>query len=264
MTKNFTKIMTRAVMTLLLMVFAATTAWAQSALEEDVVVFEDAADNSDAIEALDGQTKTVVIKGRTLKAGHWNPIRLPFALSEEQMEEFFGAGAMAAWLSSYSVEGTTVKIVFGNQGEMRACIPYFVFIPEGADIIDPVFRNVRIANLRFPIRAGIGAALYGNYYPKTLEAGNKKVLYLKDDNFCYPTEDVTINAFQTYVKLDEELPASANIIVDWGNGESTAIESVNSTDGTDGTWYTLTGIQLEGEPTAPGIYVKDGKKVAIQ
>ena len=63
---------------------------------------------------------------------------------------------------------------------------------------------------------------------------------------------------------DKELPASANIIVDWGNGESTAIESVNSTDGTDGTWYTLTGIQLEGEPTAPGIYVKDGKKVAIQ
>jgi len=32
-------------------------------------------------------------------------------------------------------------------------------------------------------------------------------------------------------------------------------------DTTDGAWYTLEGVQLEGEPTAPGIYVKDGRKV---
>ena len=43
-----------------------------------------------------------------------------------------------------------------------------------------------------------------------------------------------------------------------------AIESLTSTDTTDGAWYTLTGNKLQGEPTAPGIYVKDGKRIAIR
>ena len=45
----------------------------------------------------------------------------------------------------------------------------------------------------------------------------------------------------------------------------TSIEGIASdTDTSDGAWYTLTGVKLQGEPTEKGIYVKDGKKVAIQ
>ena len=29
-------------------------------------------------------------------------------------------------------------------------------------------------------------------------------------------------------------------------------------------WYTLSGMKLEGEPTQPGIYIKDGIKYVIQ
>jgi hypothetical protein len=32
----------------------------------------------------------------------------------------------------------------------------------------------------------------------------------------------------------------------------------------DGVWYTLDGRKLAGKPSAPGIYVKDGRKVAIK
>lgn len=69
MAKVFTKIMTRAVMTLLLMASTATMVWAQSSLDEDVVVFDATSeDNLELIAAFNEQTKTVVIKGLTLKA----------------------------------------------------------------------------------------------------------------------------------------------------------------------------------------------------
>lgn len=43
-----------------------------------------------------------------------------------------------------------------------------------------------------------------------------------------------------------------------------AIESIAAAGTTDGAWYTLSGVKLEGEPTAPGIYVKDNKKVIVR
>ena len=35
-------------------------------------------------------------------------------------------------------------------------------------------------------------------------------------------------------------------------------------EGLDGVWYTLDGRKLAGKPNAPGIYVKDGRKVAMK
>ena len=43
-----------------------------------------------------------------------------------------------------------------------------------------------------------------------------------------------------------------------------AIDEVDSGQLTVDSWYTITGIQLEGEPTAPGVYVKDGRKVMVK
>lgn len=45
--------------------------------------------------------------------------------------------------------------------------------------------------------------------------------------------------------------------------KNTAIEGITAFD-TDGAWYTLTGMKMEGEPTAPGVYVKDGKRYIIR
>ncbi|MCR5042836.1 MAG: hypothetical protein K6A93_01645 [Bacteroidaceae bacterium] len=42
-----------------------------------------------------------------------------------------------------------------------------------------------------------------------------------------------------------------------------AIESV-ATAAVDGAWYTLSGVKLQSEPTAHGIYVKDGRTVVIK
>ena len=46
-------------------------------------------------------------------------------------------------------------------------------------------------------------------------------------------------------------------------GDLTAIDSLTS-DASDGAWYTLSGQKLDSEPTAPGVYVKDGMKVYVK
>ena len=44
----------------------------------------------------------------------------------------------------------------------------------------------------------------------------------------------------------------------------TAIENVITAPDTDGAWYTLTGVKLEGEPTEKGIYINNGKQVYVK
>ena len=42
--------------------------------------------------------------------------------------------------------------------------------------------------------------------------------------------------------------------------QNVGLEGIASTT-SDGAWYTLTGVKLQGEPTEKGIYVRDGRKV---
>ena len=44
----------------------------------------------------------------------------------------------------------------------------------------------------------------------------------------------------------------------------TAIQGIIPTTATDGTWYTLDGKKLQGEPTEKGVYMNDGKKVYVK
>ena len=46
--------------------------------------------------------------------------------------------------------------------------------------------------------------------------------------------------------------------------DPTAIQDIIPTTATDGTWYTLDGKKLQGEPTEKGVYMNDGKKVYVK
>ena len=55
--------------------------------------------------------------------------------------------------------------------------------------------------------------------------------------------------------------------LNFGNDEATEIISVHDSgfmvNGSDA-WYTLDGRKLDGQPTASGVYIHQGKKVAIK
>ena len=51
-----------------------------------------------------------------------------------------------------------------------------------------------------------------------------------------------------------------------GYSENTGIDSLDLTDSTakTGIWYSLSGLRLNGKPSAPGIYINNGKKIVIK
>lgn len=58
--------------------------------------------------------------------------------------------------------------------------------------------------------------------------------------------------------------AEASLRFVFEDEEATGIEEVATPIVADGVWYTINGVKLAGEPTEKGIYIFNGKKVAIQ
>ncbi len=58
--------------------------------------------------------------------------------------------------------------------------------------------------------------------------------------------------------------AEASLRFVFEDDEATGIEEVATPIVADGVWYTINGVKLAGEPTEKGIYIFNGKKVAIQ
>ena len=61
---------------------------------------------------------------------------------------------------------------------------------------------------------------------------------------------------------DSSLPSNIMVRLVGRDGETTALELVNSEERTvnSDAWYTLDGRKLQGEPATTGIYIYNGKK----
>ena len=66
----------------------------------------------------------------------------------------------------------------------------------------------------------------------------------------------------------DDLPASITVRLVSRNGETTAIGTLDTKTGElsfdSESWYTLDGVRLSGKPSTKGIYINNGKKVAIK
>jgi hypothetical protein len=128
----------------------------------------------------------------------------------------------------------------------------------------------------------------GTYSPVSIYTARKTNLYLGAENtLYYPTdEDFKVNAFRGYFQLKGLTagePTNSNqasvraFKLNFGDDEATGIISVHDSgfmvNGSD-VWYTLDGRRLDGrsaegrlqgkKPTRAGVYINNGKKVAIK
>ena len=77
-----------------------------------------------------------------------------------------------------------------------------------------------------------------------------------------------VAANKAYLHIPGSSPAKFYVIEGlFDTNTTTAISNVSTADhsaGEEGSYYTLTGIRLNGRPTHAGIYVLNGKKVIIK
>lgn len=145
-----------------------------------------------------------------------------------------------------------------------------------SDIVNPTFQSVNINGSSLDFTFGTGDGMFvsfiGTYKPVSLEADDRSVLYLEADNKLYfPSEAMTIGALRSYFKLigltagditDSEGQSVKSFVLNFG--EETGIEEISNSSNLSNSYFTLSGRKLDGEPTTPGFYILNGRKVLIK
>ena len=206
---------------------------------------------------------------RTIKAGEWSTICLPFAMSEAQVKAAFGDDVQLGDFNDYeSVDATDgIRVNFQSATAMEANHPYIIkvstpvseFTADGVDI-DPQEAIVDFDTSR---RKNQPRQFIGTYVANTvLDWGT---LFLSDNQFWYSTGNTKMKAFRAYFNLNDLIPDfednyESRVSMVFGDDITTGISLSPSLSQGEGAVYDLQGRRVD-EPKAKGIYIVNGKKI---
>lgn len=227
--------------------------------------------------ATDANVKVV----RTLKAEQWSTICLPFAVADP--EAVFGEGVKIADFTGCEASGedgdyaASIKVKFSTVNAMEANRPYLImvaselteFTAEGVNIVP----EEGPANMQDYARVKVGNKWYdwynsffGTYVADTeIPAGS---IILSGNKF-YLTKGTTTKGFRGWFYFDncsiQDIEAamadgSVKMLID---DDPTAIENIDIVANPEGI-FDMSGRKLNDMPKTKGVYVIDGKKVAVK
>lgn len=201
---------------------------------------------------------------RTLKAGVWNTIVLPFDVPADQIATVFGEGTKIGEFTGYDYNTTTkeVKVNFEDKNQIVAHTPYIIKVPgelsqitvSNADITNPtndLTVNKSVSDPTFGIE--ITKKMIGTYVPVTLD---DNCLFLSENNFVFSKGKSKIKGFHAYFNLMQAKQTLARMRISFD--ETTGIKSVKAGD-EDAKIFNLSG-QRVAEP-GRGLYIKNGKTI---
>lgn len=254
------------------------------------VALADNADNSSLIAtaATSGETLDVTLVGRTLtKDGYWNTLCLPFAMTAEQIAASPLAGATIKTMDN-SNTGTSLSdagaltLKFNTVDAIEAGKPYIVkWETTGDNIVNPTFSNVTISSTTpTPVENYDQKVTFvGQYSPFSIVANdallgdnqghkNEIIMMATQNNLGYSQTTRQLKCFRChfYVPANDGELSARSIVVDFGDGETTEIGTINNNRETiaNNQWYTLDGRKLTGKPTTKGVYIHNGRKEVVR
>lgn len=221
----------------------------------------DNVNNGSTLTSFNGITADVTLK-RTLQTGGWNTFCAPFSTAKP-------SGWTLKKLTGSSFDSSTGQLTldFGDAVSIEAGRAYLVKVT--ANVVNPTFEGVTIANVTTTTET-----TYADFVPvmnpTPLTAYDKTVLFVSGGNkLTYPNTTSNINGFRAYFQLKGDAAASANAFAMSFDDESTGITEIDDSQAHDVRFnsngiYTLDGRRTEGQPTAKGIYIQNGRKVIIK
>ena len=206
---------------------------------------------------------------RTIKAGQWNTICLPFAMSEAQAKAAFGDDVELGDFNGYTVsgDGKSISVKFKTATAIEANHPYIIkvsspiteFTVDGVDIDPEEEPTINLGTNRKP------KAIIGTYVANTtIENG---CLFLNSGKFYYSVGATKMKGYRAYFNFNDLLPdfednyAEARISMDFSDatGITRARNLMNSTGDE---YYNLKGLRVENPNK--GLYIQSGKKKIIK
>ena len=208
---------------------------------------------------------------RTIKAGSWSTICLPFAMTAEQVQSAFGADVLlkdfTSWSSEEDGSGNIISLTIGFTPvtAIEANRPYLIKVSSA--ISEFTVDGVDIAPVATPKKQiGTGkkkGVFYGNYVAET-EVPEFN-LFVSSDKFYYSNGSTKMKAFRGYFELYDiltsvEEPSARITMVD---DETTGISDIRSkmSEGRD-EYYNIAGQKVQNPKK--GLYIMNNKKVIIK
>ena len=214
--------------------FCPTVAVAVWKVTMHEVVLRDTENNEDLLTDLTGNTTNVSVY-RSLTAGMYNTLCLPF-----DVDDFSGTPLENTTVWQYNGaevkgDGTNKEIFleFDEVESITAGEPYLVEPAE--DIAAPMeFKNVTISVTNgSEIAAHTAVTMYGILHPTELEADDKSILFLvENNNLAWANETANMNGMRAYFKVNEPslLTARTRAYIRKEPTVATDMENITTTD----------------------------------
>lgn len=242
-------------------------------VDYDVQLDEDATETPAVAANVDVNVK------RTINAGEWSTIVLPFDMDADQVKAAFGdeveLGDLTGSETIYGEDDAVVgiNVTFDKVTAIEANHPYIIKVPSdvnsftvyGVNIDPEEDPCVEFDNGKSGSRRIVYSAIYGTYVAGTVV--DDECLFLSDNKFWYSVGETVMKGYRAYFAfydvLDDKSPAAAakvNFVV---NDEATAIAGLKTDNTLDGV-YTVNGqfvgdkVQMSRLPK--GVYIVNGKK----
>lgn len=217
-----------------------------------------------------------VILNRTIKAGEWNTICLPFTATGDQLKAAFGndvaLSVFTAWESEDDDDGAIVAInVTFTEADVddgiEANTPMLIRV--GETVTTARFDGVTLEPEDEPyIQVGKKASQRGYFYGTYVVAQvPEEHLFLSGNKFYYSTDATTIKGYRGYFAFRDVLDAyydvasvKFNFFVD---NVATRIEGISNEQPTRDNVFDLSGRRVT-KPQQRGVYIVDGKKVVMK
>ena len=233
--------------------------------------FSDTEDLTASLPTTSPLADQTVTLNRNLYSG-WNTFCVPFALTQAQLEEAYGSGAVAKYLSGVTTDGAAATLHFTPEegGGIEANKAYLLYLTT--DVTKPkTFSGVtlqRAGDCTTTVRADNGGdyTFQGILAPTALETNDRQYfLNSAGTYFVLPLNNTSqMKATRAYIIVPAPAaPAQGRQYSFDFNGTTTAIDNVNVSGMEDGAWYTISGIRIN-RPAAKGVYIHNGRKVIVK
>lgn len=214
-----------------------------------------------------GQNLTVTMK-RSLNAGKWNTICLPFNMSNDKMKAVFGENVKLAEFTgcekTVNGDNTHLSLSFTSMSlpEITANTPYLINSANSISYDDGfTLTGVSLTEIENePAVTANECTFHGNY---AVEDHLDKALYISNETFKVAVGNTRVKAFRgyfTHPALDES-SANVSIFVD---DEPTGIRGINADQDNDDI-YDISGRKVNSDKTTlqKGVYIINGKKETV-
>lgn len=216
---------------------------------------------------------------RTIRAGQWSTICLPFTLPKAKAEAVFGADVelyeFAGYTTTVDVEGdltpTQIQVNFSRyklENSLSSIIggtPYLIKTSKDIDYFE--VDNVKLVNTvktvsKTDTEYVVLEGCFKGTFVKTKIPENG--LFITNNQFWYSTGKTDVKAFRAWFELDAVLNQEIDLSRISMNfeDEPTGIRTVGNSQLATDRYYNLSGQRVEN--TKKGLYIKNNKKVVVK